>query len=95
LQAAGLPQFAIGWAQSHGNRPHQDDRCIDFVLPLPGGGSARVWAVSISHYRLCWHEYPEQQKLVWAAVPVVDTPMPSSGAGAAGMWTGWPIDGAP
>ena len=46
VQHLGPPDFAVGWAQSHGNRPYQDDRCVEFLLPLPGGGSALVWAVS-------------------------------------------------
>lgn len=46
LQPVGLPEFTVGWAQSQGNRPNQDDRCVEFVLQLPTGGSALVWAVS-------------------------------------------------
>lgn len=45
-QSFGLPCLSVGWAQSVGNRPHQDDRCVEFVLQLPAGGSAYVWAVS-------------------------------------------------
>lgn len=46
VQPVGLPEFTVGWAQSQGNRPNQDDRCVEFLLPLPNGGSALVWAVS-------------------------------------------------
>ena len=47
LQELAQPvEFTVGWAQSHGNRQYQDDRCVEFVLPLPTGGSALVWAVS-------------------------------------------------
>lgn len=42
----GAPEFSVGWAQSQGNRPYQDDRCIEFLLPLSAGGAALVWAVS-------------------------------------------------
>lgn len=46
LQPVGAPEFTVGWAQSQGNRPYQDDRCVEFTLPLPTGGAALVWAVS-------------------------------------------------
>ena len=45
-QPVGLPDFSVGWAQSQGNRPYQDDRCVEFTLPLPDGSTALVWAVS-------------------------------------------------
>lgn len=47
----GLPEFTVGWAQSQGNRPNQDDRCVEFLLPLPNGGSALVWAVADGHHQ--------------------------------------------
>ncbi|KAL4856335.1 putative protein phosphatase 2C 22 [Chlorella vulgaris] len=52
LEAApGLPAFSVGWAQSYGNRPYQDDRCVDFVLQLPTGSRAHVWAVADGHHQ--------------------------------------------
>ncbi|KAL4419347.1 hypothetical protein ABPG77_001574 [Micractinium sp. CCAP 211/92] len=46
-----LPEFTVGWAQSQGNRPNQDDRCVEFLLHLPTGGSALVWAVADGHHQ--------------------------------------------
>lgn len=50
-EPVGLPEFTVGWAQSQGNRPNQDDRCVEFVLQLPTGGSALVWAVADGHHQ--------------------------------------------
>ncbi|KAL4440484.1 hypothetical protein ABPG75_003485 [Micractinium tetrahymenae] len=50
-EPVGLPDFTVGWAQSQGNRPYQDDRCVEFVLQLPSGGSALVWAVADGHHQ--------------------------------------------
>lgn len=47
----GLPECTVGWAQSPGNRTYQDDRCVEFLLQLPTGGSARVWAVADGHHQ--------------------------------------------
>ncbi|PSC72040.1 tubulin beta chain [Micractinium conductrix] len=47
----GLPEFDVGWAQSRGNRSYQDDRFVEFLLELPAGGSALVWAVADGHHQ--------------------------------------------
>lgn len=46
-----VPEFEVGWAQSPGNRSYQDDRCVEFVLQLPTGGCALVWAVADGHHQ--------------------------------------------
>ncbi|KAI7837891.1 hypothetical protein COHA_008293 [Chlorella ohadii] len=50
-EPVGAPEFTVGWAQSQGNRPYQDDRCVEFTLPLPTGGAALVWAVADGHHQ--------------------------------------------
>ena len=56
VQPLGLPEFDVGWAQSRGNRSYQDDRFVEFLLELPAGGSALVWAVRccLQWARGCW-----------------------------------------